>query len=79
MCTGAAMEAAVHTIVFGLRAPADSGTERVAPPLRPESRPLQIMGDVLADESRALFEQWLANNADSPQAAYVKQLLATTS
>ena len=76
MCTGAAMEAAVETIVFGLRAPADSGTGRVAPPQSPESQMPRIIGDVLADESRRLFEQWLERNADTPQAAYVKQLLA---
>ncbi|MDQ3440524.1 MAG: deaminase, partial [Planctomycetota bacterium] len=79
MCTGAAMEAAVDTIVYGLRAPADSGTGRVTPPQSPESKMPRILGDVLADESRKLFEEWLARNADSPQAAYVKQLLATTS
>ena len=78
MCTGAAMEAAVDTIVFGLRAPADSGTGRVEPPRSPESQMPRIVGDVLARESRNLFERWLAKNADSPQAAYVKQLLAKT-
>jgi hypothetical protein len=61
-----------------LRAPADSGTGRVTPPQSPESQMPRIVGDVLANESRALFEQWLERNADSPQAAYVKQLLATT-
>jgi beta-phosphoglucomutase-like phosphatase (HAD superfamily)/tRNA(Arg) A34 adenosine deaminase TadA len=76
MCTGAAMEAAVDTIVYGLRAPADSGTGRVMPPQSPESQMPRIVGDVLAEESRALFERWLGHNADSPQAAYVKQLLA---
>ncbi len=76
MCTGAAMEAAVATIVFGLRAPADSGTGRVTPPESPESQMPQIIGDVLARESRNLFEQWLAMNEQSTQAAYVKQLLA---
>ena len=78
MCTGAAMEAAVDTIVYGLRAPADSGTGRVTPPQSPESQMPRIVGDVLANESRALFEQWLEQNADTPQAAYVKQLLTTT-
>jgi tRNA(adenine34) deaminase len=76
MCTGAAMEAAVDTIVFGLRAPADSGTGRVKPPTSPESKTPKIIGDVLAMESRALFEQWLARNRGTPQAAYVEQLLA---
>jgi tRNA(adenine34) deaminase len=78
MCTGAAMEAAVDTIVYGLQAPADSGTGRVTPPRSPESQMPRILGDVLANESRTLFEQWLELNADSPQAAYVKQLLART-
>ena len=78
MCTGASMEAAVDTIVYALKAPADSGTGRVAPPRSPESQMPQIVGGVLAHESRALFEQWLADNPDSPQAAYVRQLLATS-
>ena len=78
MCTGAAMEAAVDTIVFGLRAPADSGTGRVKPPVSPESKTPRIIGGVMAPESRALFEQWLKHNRGTPQAAYVEQLLAIT-
>ena len=78
MCTGAAMESAVATIVFGLRAPADSGTGRVRPPESPESSMPAIVGPVLAAESRALFEEWLQHNGDTEQAAYVKQLLALT-
>ncbi len=78
MCTGAAMEAAVDTIIYALRAPADSGTGRVRPPESPESQMPRIVGDVLADESRALFEQWMEKNAGTPQAAYVEQLLALT-
>ena len=78
MCTGAAMEAAVATIVYGLRAPADSGTGRVRPPDSPESAMPAIVGDVLAAESRALFAEWLVDNGDTPQAAYVKQLLGLT-
>jgi hypothetical protein len=75
MCTGASMEAAVDTIVYGLRAPADAGTGRVRPPESPESQMPRIVGDVCAAESRQLFERWLAANAGSPQAAYVEQLL----
>ncbi|MEO5929679.1 MAG: HAD-IA family hydrolase [Candidatus Kapaibacterium sp.] len=37
MCTGAAMQGAVDVIVYGLRAPADSGTGRVRPPQSPEN------------------------------------------
>ena len=78
MCTGAAMVSSVDTIVYGLRAPADSGTGRVRPPRSPESQMPRIVGDVLARESRGLLEQWLGKNPASPQAAYVKQLLAIT-
>jgi len=78
MCTGAAMEAAVDLVVYGLRAPADNGTGRVDPPQSPESQMPRIVGDVLAAESRALFERWLDRNRHTPQAAYVKQLMALT-
>ncbi|MFL5577046.1 MAG: HAD-IA family hydrolase [Gemmatimonadaceae bacterium] len=79
MCTGAAMESAVDTIVFALRAPADSGTGRVRPPESPESQMPRIVGDVLAAESRALCEQWYAEHRGEEQAAYVGQLLTLTS
>jgi tRNA(Arg) A34 adenosine deaminase TadA/phosphoglycolate phosphatase-like HAD superfamily hydrolase len=76
MCTGAAMEAAVDVIVYGMKAPADSGTGRVRPPQSPESQMPRIIGGILAKQSRQLFERWLATNSNSEQAAYVKQLLA---
>jgi HAD superfamily hydrolase (TIGR01509 family) len=75
MCTGAAMEAAVDTIIYALRAPADNGSTRVQPPQSPESQMPRIVGHVLAGESRALFEEWLDANRDTPQASFVKQLL----
>ncbi|HEX8552694.1 MAG TPA: HAD-IA family hydrolase [Abditibacteriaceae bacterium] len=78
MCTGAAMEAAIDTIIHALRAPADSGTGRVAAPQSPESQMPRIVGDVLAEESRALFEEWLHENGGTPQASFVEQLLALT-
>jgi tRNA(adenine34) deaminase len=78
MCTGAAMESAVDTIVYALRAPADAGTERVRPPQSPESQMPRIVGDVLAAESRSLFERWHAEHEGEPQAEYVRQLLAAT-
>lgn len=78
MCTGAAMVGAVDTIVFALRAPADSGTGRVRPPESPESQMPRIVGDVLAAESRALFERWLEEHEGEEQAKYVEQLLALT-
>lgn len=78
MCTGAAMESSVDAVVYGLRAPADSGSGRVRPPESPESQMPRIVGDVLAAESRALLEQWYAEHEGEPQAAYVQQLLELT-
>ena len=75
MCTGAAMEAAVDTIVYALRAPADAGSGRVRPPESPESQMPRIVGDLCAGESRQLFERWLEANGGTPQAAYVEQLM----
>ncbi len=78
MCTGAAMETAVDLIVFGLHAPADSGTGRVQPPQSPDNGMPRIVGGVLADESRALLEEWLAVNRNPDQRPYVEHLLAQT-
>src|SRR5690242_9921774 len=64
MCTGAAMEAAVNVVVFGLRAPADCGTTRVKPPSSPESHMPWFVGGVMADTSRDLFERWLPHVKD---------------
>ena len=76
MCLGAAMEAAVNTVVYGLKAPADSGTNRVEPPVSPESQMPRIVGGVLADESRKLFEEFLKKGTgNEQQAAFVRQLL----
>ena len=78
MCTGAAMEAAVDTIVYGLKAPADSGTGRVQPPQSPESQMPRIVGDVLSAESRALFEEFARVAKNPKQRAFAEQLLELT-
>jgi HAD superfamily hydrolase (TIGR01509 family) len=75
MCTGAAMEAAVDTIVYALRAPADNGSVRVRPPQSPESQMPRIVGDVLAGESRELFEEFMRVAKNPKQRAFVEQLL----
>ena len=77
MCTGAAMEAAIDTVIYGMRAPADSGTARVRPPHSPESQMPRIVGGILPDKSRKLLEQFLKRGPNPIQAEYVKQLLAT--
>jgi HAD superfamily hydrolase (TIGR01549 family) len=78
MCTGAAMEAAVDTIVFGLRAPADNGTVRVQPPQSPESQMPRIVGEILAKESRALFREFVRVATNPKQRAFAEQLLKLT-
>ncbi len=78
MCLGAAMEGGVSLVLFGLTAPADSGTQRVTPPQSPESSHPEIEGGILAAESRALFEDWLEAHKGTEQAKFVEQLLALT-
>ena len=82
MCTGAAMQAGVILIIYGLQAPADSGTGRVRPPDSPGATAPVIVGGVGAVESRALFTEWLDMHAGdksrSDQRAFVEQLLALT-
>jgi HAD superfamily hydrolase (TIGR01509 family) len=75
MCVGAAMEAGIDTVVYGLPAPADSGSGRVKPPISPECRMPRIVGRILAHESRVLFERWLTTATNPKQIAFVKQLL----
>ena len=78
MCLGAAMEGGIKTVLFGLQAPADNGTTRVKPPESPESSNPEIIGGILAQESRRLFVDWLRGKEDSKQAEFVKQLLVLT-
>lgn len=78
MCLGAAMESGVSLVLFGLQAPADNGTQRVTPPESPETSAPEIVGGILAAESRALFVQWLAGKQGTEQAKFVEQLLALT-
>lgn len=57
MCTGAAMEAAIDTIVYGVQAPADSGTGRVMPPETADSQMPRIVGGVLARDCQRLLRE----------------------
>ena len=82
MCMGAAMQAGVTTIIYGLRAPADEGTTRVDAPASPNTTAPTIIGQVGADESRALFDAWLEMHAGDAtrheQRLFIDQLLAST-
>lgn len=82
MCTGAAMQAGVTTIVYGLQAPADSGTGRVTPPSSPGATAPRVVGGIAAGQSRELFAEWLArhegDDSREDQRKFVIQLLALT-
>jgi HAD superfamily hydrolase (TIGR01509 family) len=78
MCTGAAMESAIDTVVYGLRAPANSGTGRVTPPESPESQMPRIIPAILPEESRALLQRFQQTESTPRQRAFVAQLLALT-
>jgi HAD superfamily hydrolase (TIGR01509 family) len=79
MCLGASTQAGVDTVLYALPAPADGGTGRVEFPHSPLTTSPRLIGDVLADESRDLFEQWLKRPSNNPeQVKYIRQLLAIT-
>ena len=78
MCLGAAMEVGVDVVIYGLKAPADGGTERLQAPRSPENMLPRIRGEVRAGESRELFVTWLARLGTPAQRPYVEQLLAET-
>jgi tRNA(adenine34) deaminase len=78
MCLGAAMETAVDAVIYGARAPVDSGTSRVLAPQSPGSSMPRLIGGVLAAESQALLQSWLKTNPDSGQRPYVELLLKPT-
>jgi HAD superfamily hydrolase (TIGR01509 family) len=77
MCLGAAIVAATDTVVYALRAPADSGTGRVRNPEDPLSQMPRIVPGRRAAESRALLERWLGTRRGAPEAVWVEQLLAS--
>ena len=72
MCHGAAMEAGVETILYGLKAPSDGGPARSEPVRSPGAVMPRVVGGILAQESRALFARWLEQH---PEATYVRDLL----
>lgn len=79
MCLSAAVESAVETVVWGYPAPLDAGASRVEKPQSPEARWPTIIGHVMPDASRALFERWLALPGRSDrQRAYITKLLDAT-
>ena len=75
MCAGAAMEANIESVVYGMKAPFNGGVARVSGIRTPGARFPRFLGGVLADESRALLQNWLDGNPNAGGAAIVQQLL----
>lgn len=76
MCLGAAMAARVDTVVYGLDAPPNGGTERCAPSDGPGAVVPRIVRGVRAAESRKLLETWRERHPDD---AFVAALLDAAS
>ncbi|HEY0189767.1 MAG TPA: HAD-IA family hydrolase [Kofleriaceae bacterium] len=79
MCLGAAMETAVDTVVYALRADEDSGTGRMQPPESADNQMPRIVGGICVPEARARFERWLGRpDRNRDQEPFIKAVLATT-
>jgi HAD superfamily hydrolase (TIGR01509 family) len=77
MCLGAAMETAIDTVAYALRADDDCGTSRVQPPEADDNQMPRIVGGVAAADSRARFERWLArSDRNRAQEPFVRNVLA---
>ncbi|HSS00281.1 MAG TPA: HAD-IA family hydrolase [Kofleriaceae bacterium] len=80
MCLGAAMETAVDAVLYAIPASEDGGTIRVAPPQSADNQMPRIVGGILADQSRALFTQWLTRpDRNRAQERFVRALLGDPS
>lgn len=73
MCYGAAMDARVETIIYGLDGPSNGGVRRCRPMRSPGMIAPRIVSAVRTAECRALFERWKEKHPETP---FVQDLLA---
>lgn len=73
MCLGAAMDARVDTIIYGLTAPSNGGARRCDPMQSPGMIMPRIVGGVNREKCRELFVEW---NEQRPETPFVEDLLA---
>lgn len=72
MCLGAAMDARVDTIIYGLNAPANGGAGRCYPMQSPGMIAPRIVGGIRREKCRELFVEWDRRRPDTP---FVEDLL----
>jgi phosphoglycolate phosphatase-like HAD superfamily hydrolase/tRNA(Arg) A34 adenosine deaminase TadA len=77
MCLGAAIASGVDTIIYALDAPPGTGARRVLPSCSGHQQLPRLVGGVLADESRALFSEWLLLGHTAAHATFERHLAAT--
>lgn len=76
MCLGAAMETAVDTVVYGVRADDDCGTSRVQPPESADNQMPRIVGGIAEAACRARFVRWLdSSDRNREQEPFIRALL----
>jgi membrane protein len=75
LCTGAAVQAGVDAVVFGLSAPRDEGTRRVIPAGEGRLPFPRVVVGVLAEENRVLLQQYLERRRAAHAVARVERLL----
>jgi len=81
MCYGAVLSCCVGRIVFGLDAPIDGALARIGGPTlaeahHPEYQRPEVIGNVLSNESRVLFEAFIDQSIDSAMTAFAERVVA---
>jgi beta-phosphoglucomutase-like phosphatase (HAD superfamily)/tRNA(Arg) A34 adenosine deaminase TadA len=76
MCLGAALASGVDTIVYALDAPPGTGARRVLPSCSGHQQLPRLVGGVLADDSHALFGEWLLLGHAASHPAFERHLSA---
>jgi HAD superfamily hydrolase (TIGR01509 family) len=76
MCFGAALEAGIDTIIYGLPSPGNGGLQRCRPPSSPGSVVPRVIGGICLGESKQILGQWLEEH---PQDEFVRELLEAAS
>ncbi len=66
MCYGAAMDARVETIIYGLDGPSNGGIDRCRPMQSPGMIPPRVVSKVQAEACKSLFEKWHERHPETP-------------